>query len=1001
MQISRLVRFTSIALFVALGASACGGGDDATPPPVVVTPPPPPPPPPPGTLVGAAGGTVTGPNGTTVVIPAGALSSEVRILIEQTSVGAPALPSGFAVAGLTFAFTPHGTTFAVPVTITLPFDPALVPAGRSPVLYKTINGQTQWQEISPATLTANTISAAVTSFSLAEAVVPPLFAGRPVHEWQAAVLRGGALIPDEFPEGRQDAGDVNVSFDYGDILPFPGGIALPTDGFATGDVFATADGTDWSIATESPVGFVSNPEGSIGSQIEFRQTQTFRKLTDDATLSFTVTDAFLETIDANAVLGRLCPPSFRHGLECDLMKAEIILQVEAFTVPASVEPFDVFFRVQGDATLVGKAESWASYASTGPFSMSPLWTVEDFDFTVDSLNGSPEALVTMQLRQPLTYVVDLSEIPVGQAFTLQSFAIVSAYNRGVAGSEFATGARALLRDPLNVGSISITQTGLEAEASDSFTPPISGPLSPEACPGPAPDPAAGTIQFSAANYDQLESSRTPVVTVTRLGGATGAVTATLSSSNGTAVAGEDYEAINSTVFFADGDATPRSFAVPIIADDGRFESGRTVNLRLSQPGGCAALGAQDTTLVTILDVDPPPPLPSGLDESFGTLGEATLEAFGGDRSGMALQPDGKIVMVGGTFTDFVMARFNADGTLDTGFGAEGKVTTNIVSNEIEEALGVAVQADGKIVVVGHTGQAVGGPVFAVARYNSDGSLDTTFATGGINTGAVLGRAFDVVIQPVGAELKILVVGDLNVAGDFAVVRYNSNGTVDPGFGVGGVVITDVAGEGDVATNVALDSAGRIVVSGGSSTGLNNTSIARYLANGAPDTAFANNGRLALIGKNLGAGLAVQADGSIILAGNLETLLPPATQKVFEIMRLTPSGQPDATFGTAGIVTTPVSTRGDSALSVVVQPDGKIVAAGVSSSQTNSNFAVVRYDTHGVLDPTFHAGTGMVVVDFFGFTDIAETVLLQPDGKILLGGLARNNVDGYGLARINP
>jgi uncharacterized delta-60 repeat protein len=87
--------------------------------------------------------------------------------------------------------------------------------------------------------------------------------------------------------------------------------------------------------------------------------------------------------------------------------------------------------------------------------------------------------------------------------------------------------------------------------------------------------------------------------------------------------------------------------------------------------------------------------------------------------------------------------------------------------------------------------------------------------------------------------------------------------------------------------------------------------------------------------------------------------------------------------------------------VVVQPDGKIVAAGASSSQTNSNFAVVRYDTNGVLDPTFHAGTGMVVVDFFGFTDVAETVLLQPDGKILLGGLARNNVDGYGLARINP
>jgi ZU5 domain-containing protein len=117
------IRHNSLVITaLVLMLAACGGGDEEVP----VTPPAPPPPPPPGMVIGAAGGTVTGPNGTQVVIPAGALASEVRINIEQSAAGAPPLPGGFSAGGLMFAITPHGTAFARPVTVTLPFDPASV-----------------------------------------------------------------------------------------------------------------------------------------------------------------------------------------------------------------------------------------------------------------------------------------------------------------------------------------------------------------------------------------------------------------------------------------------------------------------------------------------------------------------------------------------------------------------------------------------------------------------------------------------------------------------------------------------------------------------------------------------------------------------------------------------------------------------------------------------------------------------------------------------------------
>ena len=152
-----------------------------------------------------------------------------------------------------------------------------------------------------------------------------------------------------------------------------------------------------------------------------------------------------------------------------------------------------------------------------------------------------------------------------------------------------------------------------------------------------------------------------------------------------------------------------------------------------------------------------------LDTSFGGVGKVST-AFGGDETAMALQADGKIVMAGGSANNFLLARYNADGSLDAGFGDGGLVTTDVGNGAADEARGVAIQSDGKIVVVGYVfaSHIPGNPInfdFALVRYNTDGSLDTSFGDGGKVTTDFNGlgdRAFAVAIQP---DDKIVVVGE--------------------------------------------------------------------------------------------------------------------------------------------------------------------------------------------------------------------------------------------------
>jgi uncharacterized delta-60 repeat protein len=210
--------------------------------------------------------------------------------------------------------------------------------------------------------------------------------------------------------------------------------------------------------------------------------------------------------------------------------------------------------------------------------------------------------------------------------------------------------------------------------------------------------------------------------------------------------------------------------------------------------------------------------PGDLDLSFGK-GGIVFTGSGNNPSldiaqEMAIQPDGKIVVVGdgalsgNTSWDFAVARYNTDGSLDTSFGGTGIVITP-VSNSNDSAYSVAIQADGKIIVIGN-----GGGNWTVVRYNPNGSLDTSF--GGTGIVITVLSAFENYAYSVAVQLdgKIVVVGTSDNPGtyDFAVVRYNADGSLDASFGNGGIVFTQTGGS-SAAYSVAIRADGKIVAAG--------------------------------------------------------------------------------------------------------------------------------------------------------------------------------------------
>jgi uncharacterized delta-60 repeat protein len=401
--------------------------------------------------------------------------------------------------------------------------------------------------------------------------------------------------------------------------------------------------------------------------------------------------------------------------------------------------------------------------------------------------------------------------------------------------------------------------------------------------------------------------------------------------------------------------------------------------------GKGTIAGADVTNVFVSCVDAA--IPGALDTTFGNGGMVTDPVLVRGAEELAILPDGGIV-VADSFKR--VARYSRDGVLDTNFGTEGEATVIFSGQDTDEVRALAVQPDGKIVVAGFSRAGISDDDdFAVARLNPDGTLDTSFGTGGKVITDFFGffdRAHFVLIQPDG---RIIVGGEaytsLSGNSEIAVVRYLSDGSLDPGFGTGGKALADLSAR-DAAYAGALRADGSIVIAGGfgvpSTSALHADSVLMQLrADGSVDTSFGVNGIRAV---DLAAGapdwleaVAIDADGRVV----------GALGSGFGAARFSADGALDATFGTDGVALVDFGGQDAFVRGIALQDGGEVLLAGWmrSSSTFRTDCAIARLSTSGQLDTTFATG-GKLLVDFFGADDGAFAIAPQ-DGHMIVSGLA--------------
>ncbi len=383
-----------------------------------------------------------------------------------------------------------------------------------------------------------------------------------------------------------------------------------------------------------------------------------------------------------------------------------------------------------------------------------------------------------------------------------------------------------------------------------------------------------------------------------------------------------------------------------------------------------------------------------LDPSFGIGGKVTTDFFGGldEPSGLVALADGSLVAAGfaneGPPRDFALARYTPNGTLDPSFGTGGKVTTDFYGFTDHAQAGLVVQPDGKLVAAGasFTFFTGGNYDFALARYQPDGTLDPNFGSGGKVTTGISGfddQAFALALQPDG---KLVAAGEASA--DFALARYNPDGTLDPSFNGSGLVTTDFAGAFDRVEALAVQADGKLVAAGQAFSGASlDFALARYNPDGSLDASFGSGGKVTT---DLAGGddagffaMAVLAGGKLMVLGSGLT----GAGQNFTLARYNPNGTLDPSFGSGGMVTTDFAGGDDIGLSLVVQANGKLVAGGYDFTGAVRDFALARYKPNGTLDHSF-GRRGKVTTDFTDGGDDGATILAgQPGGKLVAAGFA--------------
>lgn len=390
-------------------------------------------------------------------------------------------------------------------------------------------------------------------------------------------------------------------------------------------------------------------------------------------------------------------------------------------------------------------------------------------------------------------------------------------------------------------------------------------------------------------------------------------------------------------------------------------------------------------------------MPDGsLDASFAVGGQLVVPiGTQHDRaSGVALLTDGRIVMGGTTHNDpdadFAMVALLPDGTLDPAFGSDGIKVISIGAG-YDAATALAVQADGRIVQVGYS--YVGNyPEIAAIRLLDDGTLDATFSDEGIlraDIGPYHDKAYAIALQSDG---KLVLAGSTySVNEDFVVIRCNTDGSLDAGFGANGVV--HVGPTTQTAQAVYIGNDGRIYLSGNTYWGLSlHTPVVCLLPNGALDPSFSGNGHVIIsfaLGADEGRAVLVRPDGRVVVAGRAANDLRSSGE--ISVFQLGNNGLLDAQFGDAGRVTTTAKERMDEARAVAIQPDGRILLAGRSNDEGIGQMALVRHSWQGQRD-VFFGNEGRVRLDIGAGDASANAVAVRSDGRILVAGYVGNGSD---------
>ena len=376
--------------------------------------------------------------------------------------------------------------------------------------------------------------------------------------------------------------------------------------------------------------------------------------------------------------------------------------------------------------------------------------------------------------------------------------------------------------------------------------------------------------------------------------------------------------------------------------------------------------------------------------SFGTGGIVATQ--GGQAFALAIQPADQGIVAGGDMptgggsSAFLLVRYNTDGTLDSKFGSSGIVSTAFNKSDADQINSILVQpSDGKIVAGGtdaylNTKTYSYQARFALARYNTNGSLDTTFGSGGKVTTSFPsadGRAGINTLLP-RSNGEILAVGavEASIPNNFASVAlalYKSNGALDTSFGSSGTMV-----DNSLSTSSSTPNS-----SGGTTT------VYTYFS---------------------ASGGALESDNSILVAGTYVTETKVTTssgsyrwttnEQDLALVHYLANGTRDLSFGTNGIAITPITPTGvttsdATGSNVLVQPNGAIVEVGTATGPNgSSDFVVARYNANGTLDTSFASGVGTALVAVGAFPR-GDSVALQPNGQIVAAGLVATTLNQYG------